>query len=206
VNLAADPSWWHVHGETVIVTIVGVVATIVVAVAVAYRQRQTKILDWHLVTDEPIMTEHAPTGLTVSYRGESLTEPRIAVVRIYNAGTREIVEEDFRQTLTIQLSAANVVQVEIPKHSDNFLPKGSIVIANEGKVHVQDVFFNRNAWVELRIMADGGQRGDLKVEAVFVGQTRAMQQGAPQPTFGQIARAFALVTVDAILPIPISRR
>ena len=57
--------WWHNNGVAVVSTTLGILVTVLVALIVVRYQRQTKTLDWALLSDEPIIATNKPPELEI---------------------------------------------------------------------------------------------------------------------------------------------
>jgi hypothetical protein len=145
----------------------------------ARRERQSKTLDWDLITDEPIIADAASkirSGLTVHWNGRAVDKPRTVSLRIINTGKKEVVAADYTKPVTIAIPGAEIHDAVVTAVSDPDLHElRSIRSSTNGQedlpVELKPALLNEADWIELQLIVSGYE-GTPDVSARFAGQSR----------------------------------
>lgn len=204
--MAADTTWWAQHGEAVLTTIIGSVITLVVALAVYWRQKPIKRLASWIVVDVPLLTL---SNLDVRvYSGDDLLQkPRVLVFRIQNTGREAIKADDFEGAIRIAMTARKVVNATTVNASDQLVPK---VMLNQGTldedkpdvwtVEIDPLLLNPGEWFEVRCLVEGpvkscvpncriaGMSGPFEL----LGHPPEMREPSPLRLFGHLVSVLYL--------------
>jgi hypothetical protein len=144
------------RGGGQVLALIGVIiaAATLLITWLSYRARRSR-LDHEFVSGARLLSDdaaHLPTQLEVRYQDEVLHRPYLQIVRLINAGPREIKEDDFRMPIRIELGVP-VIAVHVAKtRPPEIAPR---VRRDATAAVVEPMLFNRQDWIGLSILTDG---------------------------------------------------
>lgn len=132
------------------------------------KPRKFKQLEyWHYSL--PIVKHYSLDSLEVKYKGQTVQDPTISVMRLVSTGTDPIPAGDFEGNgLTVELRGiTEVLSIQLRTVPDSIVPKWAI---DGNKVTLEPLLLNREDMVELRMVSDGKPQ-DICLLARIVGVT-----------------------------------
>jgi hypothetical protein len=169
-----------------------------VVLAVLWRPRRSKRLGWKYQSANQIIrspeSQRGSLPLNVVYRGQEVVNANIIVLRIYNAGRREIPKGDFDGPIAIEFRSSKLLTVDvIAQSSPSMIVSYKVDISAPNKVTLNRMLLNAGEWIDLQFLTDGGIEKP-PVTARIVGQT-----GEPFDIAAASWHHSDIVTVSIIL-------
>jgi hypothetical protein len=187
-------------------------AVAVVAVAVAVitflamwlwraRDRQSKMLDYLVISDTDIVsTHHRPEKLKVVYGQEEVKDPRVTEIRFKNTGKQVIETDDFIEPVIMRRPNSRILDFDVVEESDNHLVDKIEIVMPEPDTpdpdtphpdtadpdtaeHVRLVprTLNSGDWFTVQLVYDGGgSSSDMVFTTRIRGQTRKIAAFTPE--------------------------
>lgn len=167
----------------------GVVVAVVLTTAgwlITYRYRQrdrkSKTLDYQVVSDIAILN-HRPedSGLSVTYLGEELDNPRVVRVRVQNTGSEVIRAGEILEPYSLGVGASWLVSVGMAEQSAPSLASFEAVAGpctHAVKLHLNTL--NPGDEFTLQLLLDTKDDADISIAGRIEGQTRPSSDMAAQ--------------------------
>jgi hypothetical protein len=153
-------TWWNAHSGviTLVGTMVGL-AGLILAVVFALRSRETKTLDWRLLTDVPIVTEAGQRAkddeIRIVYKGTTLSNPRLVSFQLANTGKREITAEDFDGPVFVTTPFATMRSLQVLRYREGMRQMPAIKLDSAAdQCLIMGTLFNRGDWVDFQLLID----------------------------------------------------
>jgi hypothetical protein len=190
-------AWWDRNAG--LIGLAGVILGLIGLAAGAWfywLQRDTKSMEWEVLTDEEIVTaaaSQAPEeGIRVTWKGNVLYEPRLVTIRLLNSGKREIRREDFQGPINVTFIDQEIVAVSWAGHRDGMIGLPEFVWHQEDAA-IKLGLHNRGDWTDIQFLLHTGEwekvpdetdavrpaaagASQVKVGGVIAGQTRPMHR------------------------------
>lgn len=207
---------------TAILAILAIITIVVAGVTVFLmwwwrrQDRQSKTLDYRVISDVSIITSHnRPQKLKVVYGpAENLIEindPRVTEIKFKNTGKQVITATsdpdttDFLEPMVITRQDSRIVDFDVVEESaGNLYDKIEHVVARDGKPEYVQLFpktLNPRDWLTVQIVYDGGEpdclpeitgriRGETRSSEVFMldeERERGLSSGLPRTPLDYLA-------------------
>jgi hypothetical protein len=207
VLILADSYWQRNSTAVTVVVAVAVGAiTLLVMWLWRHRDRQSKTLDYRVISDIAIVRSHnRPEKLRVVYGPLEVKDPRVTEVRFKNAGKLVIEAEDFLEPMVMARPNARILDFDVVEQSEkNLFEKIEHVLARDDSPEFVQLFpktLNPGDWLTVQLLYDGGASEDpLTVTGRIKGETRKPAVYATSDDRArQMTRAVAyLATVAAV--------
>jgi hypothetical protein len=167
-----------------------------------YRKAEKpKQLAWTRISGNLIIsaTEDQREDLSVVYRGRSVNNPYIMIIRITNVGKQEIREADFTEPISIDFGTAELLANDVIGKSNPKL-KGRFAVdtSEPNLVKFTPELLNRDEWVEFQFVTDGVP-GQPIVDTRFAGQAAPILN-MEERRHRTATRRSALIIAAVVLP------
>ncbi|MCZ2857822.1 hypothetical protein [Blastococcus sp. VKM Ac-2987] len=193
-------SWgqfWSDHGASAVTTAIGALLGFLISWSFFRASRKRKYLAWHLAFDEWLVAPNAPEGLVVSYDGKNLTRPRMVSINILNAGNRGIDREHYTDDVVVHIADSLIRSVTY--NPLRMAPKTQFSFQEESdRLTIRPVRMNQGDAYNLRLLVDGGTRGDVNVSATLFEESSAPRREAdwsPPSSTLSYAMNYVLLTL-----------
>jgi len=111
------------------------------------------------------------TPIKVVYGEQNVKNPNIIVLRIANAGRREIRVDDFDQPITVQFKDSRLLALDvIGQSSAGMTISFKVDTGHPNRVLLNPMLLNAGEWIDLQFLTDGAIE-EPSVTARIVGQT-----------------------------------
>lgn len=142
-----------------------------------FRDKQSKTLDYRIVSDIPIVTSHnRPELLTITIGKRNVQNPIITEVRFMNTGKKVIESEDYLNELIVVRESATVLDFNITDQSEpNLVERISHAYNGTANVIVEPRTLNAGDWFTAQILYDGDITQKVACTTRIKEQTRRMR-------------------------------
>jgi hypothetical protein len=143
------------------------------------RDRDSKHLDFRILSDTPIVTRRdRPEILKVMFGSTEVNNPYITEVRFKNTGKQVIESSDFLAPLTISRQDAKVLDFNGVDESEPGLIDAmeQTIDPQDNNVKVMSTTLNSGDWFTVQVIYDVGKDENTTVTGRIKGQTRSPQQ------------------------------
>ena len=145
------------------------------------RDRQSKTLDYRVISDTDIVISNRPKKLKVVYGPDEdeVKDPRVTEIRFKNTGKQVIETDDFLEPVIMRRPNARILDFDVVDQSENHLvdkDKSELVIAQPDRPEHVRLFprtLNSGDWFTVQLVYDGGgSSSDMVFTTRIKGQTR----------------------------------
>jgi hypothetical protein len=179
--LLADSSTAISIGAAVVAAAAAAI-TLLASVVWRLRDRQSKTLDYRVISDTDIVISHnRPEKLKVVYGPDEdeVKDPRVTEIRFKNTGKQIIETDDFLEAVKIRRPNARILDFDVVEQSENHLvdeDKSELVMAQPDRPEYVRLFprtLNSGDWFTVQLVYDGrGSSSDMVFTTRIKGQTR----------------------------------
>lgn len=122
-----------------------------------FRDKQSKTLDYRIVSDIPIITSHnKPELLTITFGKRDVQNPILTEVRFMNTGKKVIEPDDYLNELIVMRESAKVLDFNITDESEpNLTEHISHTYDGTANVVIEPRTLNPGDWFTAQILYDG---------------------------------------------------
>jgi hypothetical protein len=179
--LLADSFWQRDAAQ---IGLAGAVAVGVITLLIMWlwrvRDRQSKTLDYRVISDTDIIISHnRPEKLKVVYGLEEVKDPRVTEIRFKNTGKQIIETDDFLEPVRMIMRRPNarILDYDVVEQKENHLYEKIELVTPEPDrpEHVQ-LFprtLNSGDWFTVQLVYDGrGSSSDMAFTTRIKGETR----------------------------------
>ncbi len=171
------------------------------------RDKDSKTLDYRVVSNIPIVTSHErPEQLKVIFGLMVVTQPFISQIRFENTGKQVIQSTDFLEVVRIYRESANILDFNIVKESERNLVKGISQVSplDDGEekrevIEIEPGTMNPGDWFEAQILYDGESVWVPKVSARILGQTRKTSVYLTRQDKSYLRSPFAALVISSVV-------
>ena len=140
-----------------------------------HRDKESKTLDYRIISDIPIVTSHnRPELLKITFGTREVSNPFITEVRFKNTGKQVIDAADFLEPVVISRLKAKLLDFNVVDESEKGLVEdiSNVVDPPNPSVEVRPKTLNPGDWFTVQLFYDGGDDEDVSVSGRIRGQTR----------------------------------
>lgn len=174
----AGESWLHRNIDWLGLagTIFGLLA-IVVAIAIYFKQKERRTLDWLTTGVFPIISmpsEYHGPEIQVTANGEPITNPIVTGFVVKNTGTVPLRESEFEKPVTFAFPKAKIntfALVDFPKDTAAYLDTSD----DRTYAQVRLGSMNRGESFKVQFLVDG-ESADYEITSRIIGETRPMRE------------------------------
>ena len=191
--LLADSYWQR---DSTQISIGGAVAVAAITLLIMWlwraRDRQSKTLDYLVISDTDIVSAHnRPEKLKVVYGQDEVEDPRVTEIRFKNTGKQIIETDDFLEPVKMRRANSRILDYAVVEQSENHLVDKILVMPkpNEpGHVELFPRTLNSGDWFTVQLVYDGGgSSSDMVFTTRIKGQTRQMRAERRARKSGSVA-------------------
>jgi len=196
-----DPIW---DGIGAAIGLIGVVAAIILAVAVYRLQRRRKELGYRVLSQSRVASVEADLDdkLVIMYDGERVADVHLVMLELVNSGNQPIIPDDYLHPLQINLGeGARVLTAEQVGSEPEGIPASPSITESLEKVRVDPVLLNAGDSFTLKILvARFGGTVDFDARIVGVKEIRVVRAELSKAERATLARVttsagFALMVM-----------
>jgi hypothetical protein len=177
------------------------VLSLVAAVFLYLLQRNKKQLSYEFIRETPlILSAAASTEVSIAYRNQELSDPRIFLLRFVNTGTAPILPQDFETPLRVDFQPATVVSVTQSEASEDEIRAN--LVAEQNSLTVTPGLLNSGDWFAITALLDG-QPVEPRITGRIVGVTRITPVSFRSKTTVDIVSAVDLLRERSRASAPI---
>jgi hypothetical protein len=175
---------------TLITEVAGVavpVITLLVMELWRFRDRESKTLDYLVISDTDIVISHnRPEKLKVVYGDGEVKDPRVTEIRFKNTGNQIIEKDDFLEPVKMIRPNARILDYDVVEQSENHLYEKIELVTPEPDRPEQHVelfprTLNSGDWFTVQLVYDGGgSSSDMVFTTRIKGETRKIAALTPE--------------------------
>jgi hypothetical protein len=206
-------AWWSQHQESAIATLVGVVATVIVAVLVARYQRAFRRISYMIIARQrliPVTGYEQYSDLRILFQDDLVKEPWIVIVHISNTGKQDIAPGDITKPISVDVgNNANIRDARVTGSSpEDVYAAARLPIDENGQPFLEPVAINRGNTIYVQLLLDGAPQevtvvgrgvGIDKLERIEPQQRNDPDARATNRNFRVLAAVVAISALTAAL-------
>ncbi|GAA2858291.1 hypothetical protein Acy02nite_22090 [Actinoplanes cyaneus] len=209
--MVAASNWVSDNTSFLVGTVLGI-AGIVTGAYFYIRSKQTKTLDWRVVSNNAIAAAQAARSVNMQmiWKGKHLSHPRLIVVKIANTGTEAISWQDLYEPIQISVEGGNILDATIVDR-----PTEANFLTDEAKLTDDSIAFsprllNSGEAFTVQLLLDA-EKVSVEVRSRIAGLSRPVgdlegMRNARQKKAQRWAVRFGIVLSVTLVTLGISAR
>lgn len=159
--------------------IIGVLAFVVALITLIYFQwwRNRRRFSYEVISNNLLISNQSEIRdeLEIRFAGEVVKDVRLIVIRLINDGSQPIKKDEFQGQIKIAFPNATVFSAETVKSNPKNLGV-EILIHNGKEVCLTPVLFNRNDYIQFKVLLSAYESMNIDARIVGVSEIKPLNK------------------------------